>query len=289
LGNERYRQHLRSLCTHADYLRETIEAQKACDLLEWEGERITAERARALAASTSRYLIDKLALSWLPQCIHRLVTDAGARKQLMRTLVVHPICLCVNRAYREEWLTHLIKQQCQKGMITAWQAEQLCAQAGEQRMQGFIRDFGLTIGLEVISKAIYVVLAAHGVSSGDFLPFAIAALGPIPPSGIVRTMYVLAQLAHDLPHIVKRRDGRLLLTRVLGVVSAPWRMIGNMFAPLEMFAYYNDMSLLLGDHFAFTMVDAVPVLGGRGKLLEYWTFTLAYNLPLSIKRAILDI
>jgi len=55
-----------------------------------------------------------------------------------------------------------------------------------------------------------------------------------------------------------------------------------------MFSYYNDMSLLLGDYYVSKMIDVVPVFGGEGKLLEYWAFNLTYNLPLSIRRVILD-
>jgi hypothetical protein len=286
-GNARYRQHVRNICSQPGYLREAIEAHKACDLLEWMGKRITAARATLLATSTPRYLIDKLMLSWLPTTLHRLLTDTQARRQLVRTFVIHPIRLCLNQAYRKEWLVHLIEEQCEKGVITPQQADLLGEQAGEKRMQAFIRDFGLTVGLEVISKVIYVMLAVYGFSTRDFLAFALAAFGPIPPSGIIRTIYVLAQLIHDLPHITQHRDGKLLWTRVLGVMFAPWRVIGNLFAPLEMFAYYSDMSLVLSDYVVSKMVDAIPVFGGRGKLLEYWTFHLTYNFPLSVKRAIL--
>jgi len=48
------------------------------------------------------------------------------------------------------------------------------------------------------------------------------------------------------------------------------------------------MSLLLGDYYVSKMIDVVPVFGGEGKLLEYWAFNLTYNLPLSIRRVILD-
>ena len=55
-----------------------------------------------------------------------------------------------------------------------------------------------------------------------------------------------------------------------------------------MFAFYNDMSLLLGDYFVSKMVDAIPVFGGEGKLIENWAFQTAYNLPLSIRRVITE-
>ena len=105
---------------------------------------------------------------------------------------------------------------------------------------------------------------------------------------MVRATYVLAQLAFDAPHIARHRDRRLLLSRVLGLIAAPWRVLGNLFAPLEMFAYYNDMSLLLGDYHISRLAAKVPVFGGRGKLLEYGVFNAIYNVPLSVRTALVE-
>jgi len=181
----------------------------------------------------------------------------------------------------------LIEEQHIRGIITDQQAQQLGAQVAESHMQGFIRDLGLTLGVEIVAKLVYIALAIYGLSAQNLFPFVVAAFGPLPPSGILRAVYVSIQLLCDLPHILRDRDGKLLLVRVLGLVCAPWRAIGNLFAPIEMFAYYNDMSLLLADRFVSQMVDATPVFGGRGKLLEWWAFNLTYNLPLSLRRIVL--
>ncbi len=289
LGNERYRQHLNNILRKPGYLREVIDISKYNDLLGWEGQqRITTERATSLTVSTPRYLADKLFLSWQPKGLHRLATDSETRTELVRKLIVQPARLFVDRKYREDWLGDIVSSQLERGIVTPEQAEELIKQVGEKRMQGFIRDLGFTVGTEAVSKTLYLVLAAYGLSTSDFLPLGVAALNPISPSGILREAYVLAQLASEMPHIVKNRDSKLLFSRALGAVSAPWRVIGNIFAPLEMFSYYNDMSLLLGDYYVSKIVDTVPVFGGEGKLLEYWAFNMTYNLPLSIRRAILD-
>lgn len=287
LGNEEYREHIRRILRTPAYLKEVIEVQKASDLLEWnEGHRITREKALALANSTPRYLLEKLILGWQPTSVHRLATDAQARRKLVDNVVINPVRLCVNREYREVWLLDIIEQQAEKGVVAPEQLERLREQVGEARMQGFIRDLGFAAGFEAASKILYVALAAYALSAKDFLPLAIAVLGPISPSGIARAAYVLAQLARNLPHIVKNKDRKLLLTRALGTVSAPWRVVGNVFAPLEMFAYYNDMSLLLGDYYVSKIVNAIPVFGGEGKLLEHWAFQASYNLPISARRAV---
>jgi hypothetical protein len=106
---------------------------------------------------------------------------------------------------------------------------------------------------------------------------------------VARVGYVIAQLLADIPQILRDWDKKLLLTRGVGLAAAPWRGFGNLFALLEMFTYYSELSLLLGNKIISRMVAFVPVLGGTGKLLEYWAFQAAYNLPLSVKRAVLEI
>jgi hypothetical protein len=155
-------------------------------------------------------------------------------------------------------------------------------------MRGFLRDLGLTVGLDMFAKTLYLVLAYYGITQGNYLPFLIATLGPISPSGLVRASYVLLQLFANLPYILRRKEGKLLLARLLGLMIAPWRAIGNLFTPVEMFTYYPQMSALLADYLVAKTVNIVPVLGGRGKLLAYWAFQLTYNLPLSICQSLLD-
>jgi hypothetical protein len=289
LGNEKYREHVGRIFRNPAYLKDVIEVQKSCDLLEWsEGQRITTKRAIALANSTPKYLFEKVFLSWQPKNVHRLATDAEVRRQLVQNLVVNPARLCISREFRQEWLMDVIEQQLGRGVVTAEQVEIFREQIDDKRMQGFVRDLGVTVGLDAASKILYMALLVYGLSARDFWPLGIAILGPISPSGIAREAYVLAQLIHELPHIIKNREGKLLLTRALGAASAPWRIVGNAFVPLEMFAFYNDMSLLLGDYFVSKMVDAIPVFGGEGKLIENWAFQTAYNLPLSIRRVITE-
>ncbi len=155
-------------------------------------------------------------------------------------------------------------------------------------MQGYVRDLGFSLGLEVFSKLTYLALAVYGLSSGDFWPLGLALLGPIPPSGVARGLYGLARLGWEFPGIIRRKDRRELMAHCLGLAVAPWRFIGNLFAPLEMLFYYRRLSLLLADHFVSQMVRGVPVFGGEGKLLEYWTFQMTFNLPLRLYRRWLE-
>ncbi|MFZ0548959.1 MAG: hypothetical protein WAM60_26160, partial [Candidatus Promineifilaceae bacterium] len=96
------------------------------------------------------------------------------------------------------------------------------------------------------------------------------------------------QLIGDFPHIFRNKDSKLLLARLLGLAISPWRVIGNFFTPVEMFTYYPELSALLADFLVAKMINNVPVLGGRDKLLSHWAFQITYNLPLSLRHLLLS-
>jgi hypothetical protein len=288
VGSSPYRHHLKNLAFKRAYFREVFKWRKSCDLLAWFADRRISElHLQSLTRSNFSYCFDKIVLSWLPARLHRLLSDGEVFRRQLFYLIVHPLRLLLEKEYRKTWLAEIIHQQYHRGIVNADHRDDLLGQLTEARMQAFIRDLGFTIGLEIFSKIGYALLAAYGFSSGNFVPLVVAALGPIPPSGIVRTVYVFALLVWELPGMIRQRANKLFLTRALGLLVAPWRMVGNLFAPLEMFAYYHDLSLLLADYYVSRMVAVIPVLGGRGQLLEYWAFQLVFNVPLSIRKRLL--
>jgi hypothetical protein len=288
VGSGPYRHHLKNLVLERAYFRAVFKSRKSRDLLAWFSDRRISElHLERLARSNFLYCFDKVVLSWLPARLHRLLSDGQACRRQLFYLIIHPIRLLLKMEYRKAWLAEIIHQQYHRGIVNLDQKDDLLRQLAEAPMQAFIQDLGFTIGLEIFSKIGYALLAAYGFSSGNFVPLVIAALGPIPPSGIVRTAYVFFLLVWELPGMIRQKANRLFLTRVLGLLIAPWRMVGNLFAPLEMFAHYHDLSLLLADYYVSKMVGVIPVLGGRGQLLEYWAFQLVFNVPLSIRRWLL--
>jgi hypothetical protein len=288
--DEDYREHLRLSFSDPAYFKDVFAARQAADLFDWyDAGRISLGRCEKISRSTWPYLLDKFLLSWLLVGAHRLLTDASELARRFQSWFVRPIRLMLDRVERERWLTEILQEQVERGLWVEEQARQMSLQIKEPRLQGFIRDLGFTLGLEVLTKFLYLGLAAYGFASRNFLPFSLAVLSPIPPSGVVRSGYVFAQILADLPRILRDSDKKLAITRVIGLITAPWRGFGNLFALVEMFAYYNELSLLLGNVFAARMVAAIPVMGGPGKLLEYWAFQAAYNLPLSFRRAGLEI
>jgi hypothetical protein len=285
LGNSAYRRHLNALVRYPAYRRRAIDAQRQVDLEDWLAVGcIPLRRANRLAGSPLRYLVEKCTMGWLPVWLHRLLVDPQARRRFIQERLGLPFDLCFREPKRREWLCAVIAKQRGRGLVSREKADELCAQAAETRLQGFTRDLGLSLGLEVFSKGTYLALAVYGLSSGDFWLLGLALLGPIPPSGVVRGLYGLARLGWSLPGIIRRRDRRGLTALCLGIAVAPWRFIGNLFAPLEMLFYYRRLSLLLADHFVSQMVRGFPVFGGEGKLLEYWAFQATFNLPLSLYR-----
>jgi hypothetical protein len=285
LGNSRYRRHLRDWIADRSYFREHFQERKSGRLLYWsEMGRISLTRFERLVHSDALYVFDLLALSWMPASFHRLLSDGSALKGLLASLTTHPIRLLLDPGYRRGWLLEIIHQQEDRGILQVEERAHFEAQIAEGRVQGFVRDLGFTVGLEVLAKPLYALLAAYGFSSGNFLPFFLAALGPIPPSGVARTLYVLVQLCLDLPGTLRRGDRDLLLARALALGVAPWRVLGNVFALVEMFAYYPRLSLVLADYYIARMIAVIPVLGGRGLLLEYLAFRVIFGLPLYLSQ-----
>jgi hypothetical protein len=285
LGNIARRRHLSALVRNPSYRKRAIDAGRCVDLEDWlTVGRISIDRVQRLRGSSISYLAEKFALGWLPARFHRLLVDPQARQRLVHERLLLPFDLFFRESKRREWVCSVVEKQCLRGLVSSEKAAELCAQVGEPRLQGFLRDLGFSLGLEFFSKLVYLSLAVYGFSSGDFLLFGLALLGPVPPSGVVRALYSLARLIWGLPGVIRQRDHRELASLCLGLAVAPWRFIGNLFAPLEMLFYYRRLSLLLADRFISQMVHGIPVFGGEGKLLEYWAFQLTFNLPLSLYR-----
>jgi hypothetical protein len=289
MGNSTHRRHLAALARNSSYRKRAIDARRQVDLEDWQSVgRIQAGRVNRLAGSIPRYLVEKLILGWLPAGIHRLLVDPQAQRQFIQERLVLPFDLLFREPRRRGWLCAVIEKQHARGLVSREKADELCAQAGEPRLQGFLRDLGYSLVLEIFSKLVYLALAVYGLSSGDFWLLALALLGPIPPSGVMRGLYGLARLGWESPRIIRQKDRRGLTSLCLGLAVAPWRFVGNFFAPLEMLFYYRRLSLLLVDHFISQMVHGIPVFGGEGKLLEYWAFQASFNLPLSLYRRLLE-
>ena len=282
-GRPDYRKHLRLLFVDSVYRRETCAAWQRDDVADWLASgRITASRAGRLQLRFGHYLLEKLGLSWLPAGWHRLATDSAARQDWVRRLIKNPLRLLFRPAYRSIWLQDIIRRQRAGGMINTGQARLLGEQTREPQAASFIADAAFTAGLDLFSRLVYLLLSLYGLTTRNFWPLLIALLGPVPPSGAVRFVFAMQKLARLLPSTVRRRDWAFLRAQLVGVTIAPWRWVGNLYAPVEMFLYYPLLSLLLANYFLSKMVNAIPVLGGNSKLLAFWIFYLTYSLPLSI-------
>lgn len=285
LGSSAHRRHLSAFVRSPSYRKRAIQAGRGVDLEDWlTVGRIPIERVHHLMASSASYLVEKFVLGWLPARVHRLLVDPRQRRRSIQEQLLLPFDLCFRPPKRRQWLCAVVERQRLRGLVDRQKAAELCAQAGEPRLQGFVRDLGFSLGLEVFSKLVYLSLAVYGFSSGDFWLLGLALLGPVPPSGVVRGLYSLTRLTWRLPGIIRQKDRRELTSLCLGLAVAPWRFIGNLFAPLEMLFYYRRLSLLLADHFVSQMVHGIPVFGGQGMLLEYWAFQATFSLPLSLYR-----
>lgn len=284
-GNEWVRAHWYHLFTRRDYRQKVWRAYRARALLSWVDDgRVSLAHAAALRQSLPRYWLESWSLGWLPRSLHRLGVDAAARRQWFLLHLVMPVQLLLWHEHRVAWLTNLIERGSEQGLLPPETAQQLREQITTTRMAGFSRDLVLTLGLEFFAKLIYALLAVYGFAAANWVPLLIALLGPVSPSGVVRTIYLLGQLGYDLPHISRQRDRRLLLARLSGLLIAPWRIWGNLCVPLTLAVYYPEMALFLSSYLVIQLARPIPVLGGRGSLWEYGLFRLVSNLPVALQQ-----
>lgn len=283
IANSSYQQHLRSLLKSSMYRRIYFQSVRSHDLIEWQWEnRITMQTSPIISRSIGLYLLQKIILSWMPVFIHRLLADSSYAVSLLNIWFWQPLQLLINKQVRQQWIKKILQSQTWRGIINADEAAILLCQLEEGYMQSFLRDLGFVAGLEIFSRLLYIILGVYGVYQGSYLLFLLAILGPISPSGLIRTAFIGIQLFFELPVIIKKRNLKLLAARLGGLITAPWRFIGNFCVLVEMYAYNPQASLLIADYFVSKLVKNVPVFGGKGKLLEYKAFQLVFNLPLSI-------
>lgn len=291
-GNAAYQAYTWRILQDPAYRQAWLGETRARDLAEWQAaERIHPAHIDRLSRSTAAYLVEKTICGWLPGSLHRLLVDPAARRLFCEKRLLQPLRLLIHHDARVAWLEGIIQFELDRGVLENERAEALRDQARQPQMKGFLRDLGFTAALDVFSRLVYLVLGLYAVSTGDLLPLGLAALGPVPPSGPPRMIYILALLAGDLLRLLLRRRvpraGRLILARLGALLLAPWRWVGNLFPVMEMSAYYPRLALLLADYHIEQAINSIPVLGGRGKLLEYWAFQACYNLPMSFKRLVL--
>ncbi len=283
-GNDAYRRHLASLF-HWKYLVTALNVQRAGDLLAWvdQGD-ISLVHGKHLDGNLLNYLVEKITLGWLPGPLHRLGSDPAAWCSMFEKAVLHPLKLISRREYRFIWLSGCLQQQFERGVISGAERQELIQQLGENNLERFVRDAAFTAGLELFSKVFYLFLAWFGLATGNFLPLGLAALGPVPPSGLLRLGYLIGLTLFELPEILVARNQRLLAARLSGIAIAPWRWVGNLMAPIEAFIQYPLLAVVLGEYFVSELVKNVPVFGGRGSLLEYTLFRLIFRTPIWIHR-----
>jgi hypothetical protein len=289
LDHPGYRRHLRDWVTQPAYRTPYLDELRRRDLAEWAySGRLSQAQIKRLSESRGAYLAHKFGLSWMPATVHRLAADPLKRREILRRSFVLPVQLILNETARLVWLESVMQVQVNRGVLTEVEAAHALERVRTPRLHGFVRDLGLSVGLEVFSRVLYILLAFYGMAAGTFWPLLIAMLGPISPSGVIRFVYIGAQLLYEAPIIWRERKRKLLAARLSGLVIAPWRFVGNFCVPVEMFAYEPQISLMVAEYLVYQLVQLIPVFGGSNKLLEYTAFQLTFNLPLSLRRLILS-
>ncbi len=290
LGNAYYRDHMRCLLFNPPYRTAALAAWRIRDLPSWQfSGRISTGHANILQSCLPAYVVEKLLVSWLPSPLHRVLVDPSEVLKHLQSVFLHPLRLLISQDARCTWLENILDVQLKRGLVSSERYFILHNQVCEPHMQGFIRDLGFTAGLDLFSRMVYLMLGIYAVKTGDFLPLGFAVLGPFPPSGPVRLIYVLTQLIIDL--LPSRRQNqpifRVLEAHIAALLIAPWRWLGNLFPLVEISTVYTHLSFLIAEYYTTRIVRVIPVFGGEGKLLQHAVFQGIYNIPLSL-RAELD-
>lgn len=284
-----YRRHLASLLSNAHYRQTAWRTWQLNDLAAWQVEgRIDDLYCQFLKDEFFLYLIHKILASLLPPQGHRLLTDKQCFISWIRTIFIHPLQILAHPNQRITWLDTILAEQYQRGLISADLYHIHMDQIREPRMQGYIRDLALNASLDMFSRLVYLLFGLYGISTGNFLPLGVAFLAPIPPSGPIRVIYLLAQIALD-PGRARRWNqdmARVLQARFAALLISPWRWFGNFFPIVEISAFYTRLSFLFAEYFISQAAEKAPIFGGRGKFLEYAVFQVFYNLPLSLRHEI---
>ncbi|MFZ0547756.1 MAG: hypothetical protein WAM60_20075, partial [Candidatus Promineifilaceae bacterium] len=177
-GNHRYRQHWQRMIRERDYRKEVTAVIRDRDLVEWlQTGRVTTAVIPKLARSMPRYWRDKLILSWLPAPIQRLLTSRAALLEWLYSRLLFPLRLLFQPEQRQKWLHHIISVQVKNGVVSRSDETRFREQIYEPLMHGYLRDLGLTAGLDIFSKTLSLLLAYYGVVQGNFLPFLVVSFG----------------------------------------------------------------------------------------------------------------
>lgn len=165
-------------------------------------------------------------------------------------------------------------------MIQHDTAARLMVQADDPFIRAYL--FGLALHTAMLPATSLVVLLgctlhghAHGwgtARTAECLAVvgAFFAVSPVSPGSLMRGLAVLIW-------VIRRKQLKGFKTALF---CSFWRYIGMSAFPIQMVTTFPELARLLAARSTRRMTRLVPVLGRPGGRLEYWLFTLLFNVPI---------
>jgi len=284
-GSAAYRRHAAAMLTDGAYLGRALRGHAAERLADWHRKgRAGPERALRLADRPVLFLVESATLGLLPRGMHRFLTDGRYAWRVLWRLIVRPVKLYFNEAFRREWLCGMIAEGRAEGLLSPAEADLLESQVDDPFIQKYLKCLAVHVCTLPVTQIVSGALAIYAFffwaeTWQEAWTYALGILAlfqvtPISPGSFTRGAYVVYMIL---------RDRTWKEYRVAAAVSF-WKYIGYLGFPIQMVWKYPVLARFMAGRWATGAIHVVPVFGERGALLEHGAFNLFFNVPVSLRR-----
>lgn len=283
------RRHVVRCVTSASYLSRALRGDRASVLVEWaRARRIGPERARATLNRPVRFAIERLFLSWLPWRWHRAVAEPAWAWRAIKMKVGQAMRFLRDPSYREEQLVAEVAEGRREGMLTDHEADRVIAQIKDPYIQKYLRCLAVHVCTLPVTQVVMLIVGVavtlycvvyrrmpwpESVGLGTAAAATIQLL-PISPGSISRGIFVLYLM-------IKERD---IKNYYIAAPISFIHVLGYLAFPFQMVTHDPALARFLAGRWTRRVVNAVPVFGEHGALLEHGVFDMFFNFPLSVAR-----
>ena len=284
-GSGSYRRHVREALTNLDYLRRAFRGRAREKLIDWHRKgRASEARALWLARHPVWFWLQAPTLGLLPAGLHRVLTDPRYAWDVFRYIVLRPVKLYFNAAYRREWLVGMVEEGRDEGMLRPDEADRILDRVDEPFIQKYLKCLAVHVCTLPVTQVVSVIVAAIYMFTTDTpweeaWPWALLILAafqvtPISPGSFCRGAYVV---------YVMLRERNWYDYRLASAISF-WKYVGYLGFPIQMVSSYATLARFMAARWAMHGIRLIPVFGEHGALLEHGFFNAFFNVPVSLRR-----
>jgi len=284
-GNGAYWRHVRECLTSGAYLKRAV-CGRACEcLIDWHrAGRVSEARARWLARHPAWFWIQAVPLGWLPAGLHRALTDPRYAWDVVRYVVLRPVKLYVNAAYRRDWLVDMVREGERDGMLQPDEARHILDRIDEPFIQKYLKCLAVHVCTLPVTQVVSVAIALYyfffiaetwqDAWTWSLVILAAFQVTPISPGSFCRGAYVVYLMI---------RERNWYDYRLASAISF-WKYIGYLGFPIQMVSSYPTLARFMAARWAMHGIRLIPVFGEHGALLEHGFFNAFFNVPVSLRR-----